>query len=97
VSRIILSTIAAILMVGCRDNEPQRAAESQPPNIDIWAAAAKGGMEAIKQHLGAGTDMDGTFVKAGTPGSGGTPLHVAVTASCAGVRFYHAVALGALP
>lgn len=41
---------------------------------------AKGNIEAIKQPLGAGTDIDGTFVKAGTPGSGGIPLHVAVLA-----------------
>ena len=48
--------------------------------IDIWTAVAHGNIEAVKQHLNGGTDIDGTFVKAGTPGSGGTPLHVAVLA-----------------
>jgi len=69
---ITISTIAAVLMVGCGDNEPQRAAESQPPNIDVWTAAAQGNLEAIKQHVSAGTDLD-----AKEPAGGGTPLIVA--------------------
>ncbi len=42
------------------------------PDIDIWKATASGNIEAIKQHLKAGTDVD---VK-DTPG-GSTPLLVA--------------------
>ena len=44
------------------------------PNIDIWKAAGQGNIEAIKQHLAAGTDVD-----AKQPPGGGTPLLVAAT------------------
>ena len=49
-----------------------------PPAIDIWKAAAEGKIDAVKQHIAAGTNINGTFVLAGVPGSGGTPLHLAV-------------------
>jgi len=45
--------------------------------VTIWDAAAQGDIEAIKQHLDAGADINGTFVASGVPGSGGTPLHLA--------------------
>jgi len=44
------------------------------PSIDIWKAAAQGNLEAIKQHLEAGTDVD-----AKEPPGGSTPLLVAAT------------------
>ena len=44
------------------------------PSVDIWTAAATGNLEAIKQHLEAGTDVD-----AKQPPGGGTPLLVAAT------------------
>ncbi len=50
------------------------------PAVDIWTAAAQGNLKAIKQHLDAGTDINGTFVMPGIPGSGGAPLHYAVLA-----------------
>jgi hypothetical protein len=50
------------------------------PNIDIWTAAATGNLEAIKKNLAAGVDVNATFVQPGVPGSGGTPLHIAVIA-----------------
>jgi ankyrin repeat protein len=46
--------------------------EAEAPDIDIWTAAAEGNVQAIKQHLAAGTD-----VNAAEPMSGGTPLMVA--------------------
>jgi len=42
------------------------------PSIDIWTAAAKGNIEAIKQHLAAGTDLN-----AKQPTGGSTPLMIA--------------------
>ncbi|MHC4528164.1 MAG: ankyrin repeat domain-containing protein, partial [Planctomycetota bacterium] len=42
------------------------------PSIDIWTAAATGNLEAIKQHVAAGTDLN-----AGEPAAGSTPLIVA--------------------
>jgi hypothetical protein len=42
------------------------------PTVDIWTAAAQGNLEAIKQHLSAGTDVD-----AKEPTGGSTPLMIA--------------------
>ena len=43
---LLLTTIAAVLVVGCG------------PRIDIWMAAEQGDIKAVKQHLDAGTDVD---------------------------------------
>jgi len=48
------------------------------PLMDIWTAAAQGNVEAVKRHLAAGAEIDGTFVAPGIPASGATPLHLAV-------------------
>lgn len=55
------------------------ATEPSPlPIIDIWSAVAQGNLEAVRRHLAAGAEMDATFVAPGIPGSGATPLHLAV-------------------
>ena len=41
--KYLITTIAAVLVVGCG------------PSVDIWEAAKKGNIEAVKQHLAAGT------------------------------------------
>ena len=71
---VIISIIAAVFMLVCVDIEPLWAAKSQPPDIDIWTAAARGNIEAIKQHVEAGTDLN-----AKEPPGGSTPLMVAAT------------------
>ena len=43
---LLLTTIAAVLLVGCG------------PSVDIWEASAKGNIKAVKQHLAAGTDVN---------------------------------------
>ena len=43
---LLLTTIAAVLLVGC--GKPK----------DIWEAAGRGNIEAVKQHLAAGTDVN---------------------------------------
>ena len=43
---LLLTTIAAVVLVGCG------------PSVDIWEAAAIGNIEAVKQHLAAGWDVD---------------------------------------
>ena len=51
------------------------------PDIDIWTAAAQGNIDAVEQHIAAGTDIDAVLVTGiteDTPGYGGTPLHIAV-------------------
>ena len=47
---LLLTTIAAVVLVGC--------GPSKPPGISIWEATATGNIEAVKQHLAAGTDVN---------------------------------------
>ena len=56
---LLLTTIAAVVLVGCGQS------------VDIWEAARTGNVEAVKQHLAAGTDVNAKT------GSGRTPLHYA--------------------
>ena len=59
---ILITTIAAMLLVGW--------GESQPPQTSMDSAAFHGDIEAIKQHLAAGTDVNEYT-------DGWTPLHQA--------------------
>ena len=43
---LLLTTIAAVVLAGCG------------PSVDIWEAARTGNIEAVKQHLAAGTDVN---------------------------------------
>ena len=58
---LLLTTIAAVGLVGCG------------PSVDIWEAAYTGNIEAVKQHLAAGTDVNAKDE------SGWTPLHQAAS------------------
>jgi len=46
---ILLTTIAAVVLVGCGES---------PPDISIHDAAESGNIEAVKQHIAAGTDVN---------------------------------------
>ncbi len=46
---LLLTTIAAVLLVGCGESAP---------DISIHQAAKDGNIEAVKQHLAAGTDVN---------------------------------------
>ena len=59
----VLITIAAVLVVGCGP---------QPPDISIHDAARKGNIEAVKQHLTDGVDVNSKS------DIGRTPLDVAI-------------------
>ena len=90
---LVLTTIAAVLLVGCGESQQSvpapeakpvkpvaEAAKPEPtiakaPDTSIHRAVTEGNIEAIKQHLAAGTDIN-TKVKGGT--RGGTPLHWAI-------------------
>ena len=63
---LLLTTIAAVVLVGCGEAQPP-----EPPDISIHDAARTGRIEAVKQHLIAGTDVN---AKAN---DGTTPLDVA--------------------
>tara|TARA_B100001540_G_scaffold211275_1_gene186213 strand:+ start:661 stop:846 length:186 start_codon:yes stop_codon:yes gene_type:complete len=46
---LLITTIAAVVLVGCG---------SKAPDISIHEAAKKGNIEVIKHHLAGGTDME---------------------------------------
>jgi ankyrin repeat protein len=66
--QLLLTIIAAVLLVGCGESQQSAPApESKPvepvagakaPAISIYNAAGSGDIEAIKQHLAAGTDVN---------------------------------------
>ena len=74
---LLITTIAAVLLVGCGEAQqsapPAEAKPVEPvakaPDISIHKAAYDGNIEAVKQHLAAGTDVNakGKY--------GATPLH----------------------
>ena len=43
---LLLTTIAAVVLVGCG------------PSVDIWTGAQTGNIEAVKQHLADGVDVN---------------------------------------
>ncbi|MDB4668734.1 ankyrin repeat domain-containing protein [bacterium] len=62
---LLLTTIAAVVLVGC-------GGPSKPPDISIHDAAIDGDIEAVKQHLADGVDVNSKS------GVGRTPLDVAI-------------------
>ena len=78
---ILLTTIAAVLVVGCGESQqsaPSAEAKTEPPkakapDISIHDAAYDGNIEVVKQHLAAGTDVNGKNF------AGLTPLHWAAS------------------
>jgi len=47
--KYLIATIAAVVLVGCGP---------PPPDISIHNATYDGNIEAVKQHLAAGTDVN---------------------------------------
>ena len=71
---LLLTTIAAVLVVGCGPPEP--------PDISIHEAAEQGNIEAAKQHLAAGADVN----EKATLGRG-TSLHTAAAWGQSSLQF----------
>ena len=57
---LLITTIAAVVLVGCG------------PSVGIHQAVNDGNIEAVKQHLDAGTDVN-------AKDDGLTPLHESIT------------------
>ena len=55
----LLITIAALVLVGCGESRPPEP-PTVAPYISIHDAADNGNIEAIKQHIAAGTDVNAT-------------------------------------
>ena len=62
----LLLTIAAFVLVGCGEKQPP-----EPPDISIHDAANDGNIEAVKQHLADGADVNAKNRH------GDSPLHLA--------------------
>ena len=63
---LLITTIAAVLLVGCGESQ-----SPEPPDISIHGAAWDGNIEAVKQHL-----ADGVDVNAKDDEYGATSLHI---------------------
>ena len=72
---LLLTTIAAVLVVGCCTPAPEPPT-AKAPDISIHKAAEDGNIEAVKQHLAAGTDVNAKVVSG--PLQGSTPLDWAI-------------------
>ena len=48
--KYLITTIAAVVLVGC--------SKLEAPNISLYRAAEKVDLEAVKQHIAAGTDIN---------------------------------------
>ena len=80
---LLVIGFACVFIVACggSDSEPEASAPPPPPPAtDIWKASAEGMVSVVQQHIDAGTDVNGTFSIEGVPGTGGTPLHIALLA-----------------
>jgi ankyrin repeat protein len=56
--KLLLTTIAAVLVVGCATTQSPEPPTAKAPDISIHDAVEKGNIEAVKQHLTAGTDVN---------------------------------------
>ena len=70
---LLLTTIVAVVLVGCATTQSPESQTAEAPDISIHIAAMQGNLEAVKQHLAAGTDVDAKN------GYEWTPLHRAAS------------------
>ena len=66
---LLLTTIAAVVLVGCGEAQSPEPPIAKAPDNSIHNAAYYGKTEAVKQHLAAGADVKAKDIL------GGTPLH----------------------
>jgi ankyrin repeat protein len=55
---LLLTTIAAAVLVGCATTQSPEPTAIKAPDISIHKAAGAGNIEAVKQHLATGTDVN---------------------------------------
>jgi len=55
---LLLTTIAAVLLVGCATMQSSDPPPAKAPDFSIHEAVIKGNVGAVKQHLAAGTDVN---------------------------------------
>ena len=64
---LLLTTFAAVLVVGCGESQSPKPPTAKAPVISIHDAALEGNIEVVKQHLAAGADVDTKHELYGTP------------------------------
>ena len=69
---LLITTIAAVLLVGCATTQSPAPPSAKAPDISIYFAAGLGNIEAVNQYLAAGADVNAK------DSAGGTALHGAV-------------------
>ena len=63
----LTTTIAAVVMVGCATTQKPEPTTAKAPDISIRDAAMLGKIEAVKQHIAAGTYVDSEVITGWTP------------------------------
>ena len=64
--QLLITTLFAALLIGCGKKEEtsnpappeEEIAKPAPPNVDVFKAAGEGNLDALKQHIAAGTDLN---------------------------------------
>ena len=64
---LLLTTIAAVVLVGCGESQLPEPPTAKAPDISIHEAAIDGNIEAVKQHLAAGTNVNAKSRNGKTP------------------------------
>ena len=74
----VLITIAALVLVGCGESQSPEPPTGKVPDISIHEAAQEGNIEAVKQHLADGADVNAKLkAEKWQDIAGWTPLHFA--------------------
>ena len=74
---LLLTTIAAVLVVGCGESQQPEPSTAKAPRISIIRAAGTGNIEAVQQHLDAGMDVNTKNKQGRTPLSAATTTEIA--------------------
>ena len=64
---LLLTTIAAVLLVGCATTQQPEPPTAEAPDISIREAARDGNIGSVKQHIAAGTDVNAKNDRGMTP------------------------------
>ena len=64
---LLLTTIAAVVLVGCCTTQSPEPPTAKAPDISIHKAAKEGNIEAVKQHLTEGADVNAKDSRGRTP------------------------------
>ena len=64
---LLLTTIAAVVLVGCATTEPPEPPTAKALDIPLWQAARIGHIEAVKKHLTDSVDVNAKDEDGETP------------------------------